>query len=236
VISNNPIGNISLRNENGKEVEPMEKEISRRNFLKKSLIIATTSGLLLCGGTTVIATYKPDVDKPKRNFGDGKMQSKTLIAYASKAGSTIEIATHLAEMLSSKGIQVDLIPVEKVTDLSVYQSVILGSAIRVGRILPEAMKFVENYQIELQSKTFGIFIVCMTLNQDTEENRKIVSDYLIPVRALVKPASEGMFAGVMDLKKLNLLEKLMIKAMKAPLGDFRDWEKIETWGGLVSLN
>lgn len=214
----------------------MGKEISRRSFLKKSFIIASSSGLLLCGGTTVIATNKPDIAKPTRIFGEKSMQNKTLIAYASKAGSTIEIATYLAEMISRKGIQVDLMPVEKVTDLSEYQSVILGSAIRVGKLLPEAMKFIENYQAELQERTFGVFIVCMTLNQDTEENRKIVSDYLIPVRALVKPASEGMFAGVMDLKKLNLLEKMIMKAMKAPLGDFRNWEKIEAWGGHVSLN
>jgi len=214
----------------------MEKEISRRKFLKKGLIVSAASGLLLCGGTTLIVTVKPVIEKPTRIIGDENMQNKTLIAYASKAGSTIEIATHIAETLSKKGIQVDLMPVEKVTDLSEYQSIILGSAIRMGNVLPEAMKFVENYQTELQSKTFGLFIVCLTLNQDTEENRKIVSDYLNPVRALVKPASEAMFAGVMDLKKLNLLEKVMVKAMKAPLGDFRDWGKIDTWGGNLSLN
>jgi menaquinone-dependent protoporphyrinogen oxidase len=164
------------------------------------------------------------------------MQNKTLVAYASRAGSTIEIAARIAEMLTSKGVQVDLMPVEKVKGVSGYNSIILGSAIRVGKILPEAMKFVENYQVELQSIPFGVFVVCMTLNQDTEENRIIVSDYLNPLRALVKPTSEGLFAGVMDLKKLNLLEKMMMKVMKAPLGDFRDWERIETWGGKVFLN
>lgn len=164
------------------------------------------------------------------------MQSKILIAYASKAGSTIEIANYLGNILHEKGISADVLPVEKISDISQYQSVILGSAIRVGKILPEAMKFVENNQVELKNKRFGIFIVCMTLSQDTEENRKIVSDYLIPVRALVKPDSEGFFAGVMDLNKLNLLEKMIMKAMKTPVGDFRKWDQVEAWSGNLFLN
>lgn len=164
------------------------------------------------------------------------MQNKILIAYASKAGSTIEIANYMGKILKDKGIQVDVLPVHTVMDISAYQSVILGSAIRVGKILPEAMKFVENNQVELQKKQFGVFVVCMTLNQDTEENRKIVSDYLIPVRALVKPDSEGYFAGVMDLNKLNLLEKMIMKAMKAPVGDFRKWDQVEAWSGNLFLN
>lgn len=164
------------------------------------------------------------------------MTKKTLIAYASKAGSTVEIANHMGQMLSSKGIEVDIIPVQKVKDLSSYQSVILGSAIRVGKVLPEAMKFVETYQETLKQKTFGVFVVCMTLNDDTPENRKIVSDYLNPIRALVTPSSEGLFAGVMDLKKLNLVERLLIKAMKVPEGDFRNWDKIDAWNGNLFLN
>jgi menaquinone-dependent protoporphyrinogen oxidase len=124
---------------------------------------------------------------------------------------------------------VDVLPVEKAGDLSAYQAVVLGSAIRMGQLLPEVVKFVEANQAVLQQKSFNVFFLCMTLEKDTPENRQTVSAYLEPLRALVKPASEGMFAGVMEPKKLSLLERMMMKAMKTPVGDFRNWEQINAW-------
>jgi menaquinone-dependent protoporphyrinogen oxidase len=32
-----------------------------------------------------------------------------------------------------------------------------------------------------------------------------------------------------ETKKLNFIEKWMLKNVKAPLGDFRDWEAITSW-------
>jgi menaquinone-dependent protoporphyrinogen oxidase len=31
------------------------------------------------------------------------------------------------------------------------------------------------------------------------------------------------------MKTLNLAEKLVVKALKAPVGDFRDWDVIASW-------
>lgn len=160
---------------------------------------------------------------------------RVLIAYASKAGSTAEVADRMGKILSDHGLTVDVKPISSVRDLNAYQAVILGSAIRVGSVLPEAMKFIQDNQTTLAEVPFSLFIVCMTLEKDTEENRKTVSDYLNPVREVIRPDNEGLFAGVMDLKKLPLIERLMIKAMKAPLGDFRRWDEIDTWTEKLAL-
>lgn len=72
-------------------------------------------------------------------------------------------------------------------------------------------------------------IVCLTLQDDTEANRQTASTYLDPVRTLVKPASEGLFAGVMDPSKIRLIEGLMLRAMKTPEGNFRKWDQITAW-------
>lgn len=159
------------------------------------------------------------------------MNNRILIAYASKAGSTAEIAAKIGESLSNQGQAVDVLPVAKVKDLSQYSSVVLGSAIRIGQILPEAMKFLQANQAALAQKKFSAFIVCLTLKDDTEENRQTVNAYLDPVRALVKPSSEGLFAGVLNTGKLPLFERLMIRVMKAPEGDYRDWGAIQSWAG-----
>ncbi len=214
----------------------MEKEISRRKFLKKGLLIASATVVTVCGGTTFAATYKPELETPSSSYGEKTMSQKILVTYASKAGSTIEIANRIGALLAESGNSVDVVPVKNVTDLSAYQAVILGSAIRIGSVLPEVLKFVEQNQESLREKPFNLFVACMTLNEDTEENRKTVSAYLDPIRSLVQPETEGLFAGVMDPNKLNLIERFMMKSMKTPVGDFRHWDQINNWAKKVSLN
>lgn len=212
----------------------MAENISRRNFLKTSGITAAALGITVCGGGA-LASISPKIEMQSASYGEKTMDKKILITYASKAGSTAETAARMGEMLAGQNAQVDVLPVEKAGDLSAYQAVVLGSAIRMGQLLPEVVKFVEANQAVLQQKSFNVFFLCMTLEKDTPENRQTVSAYLEPVRALVKPASEGMFAGVMEPKKLSLLERMMMKAMKTPVGDFRNWEQINAWAQSLAV-
>lgn len=163
------------------------------------------------------------------------MTNRILVAYATKAGSTAEVAAWVGEIVGQHAAAVDVLPIGKVKDLSPYQQVVLGSAIRIGNVLPEMTRFIQANQGALQGKPFHIFVCCMTLEKDTPENRATMSAYLDPVRALVQPASEGLFAGVMDLKKISLLERMMMKTMKAPTGDFRDWEAIGAWTKSIAV-
>jgi menaquinone-dependent protoporphyrinogen oxidase len=157
------------------------------------------------------------------------MGNRILITYASKSGSTTGVAERIGAVLSGRGQAVDVLPLGKVSDLSPYQTVILGSAIRMGRPLPEAVTFVEKNQATLKQKAFSTFFVCLTLKDDTEENRKTVEIYPEPLRTLVKPEREAIFAGALIPEKLGLVERLMMKAMKSPAGDYRNWDAVKTW-------
>jgi menaquinone-dependent protoporphyrinogen oxidase len=55
-----------------------------------------------------------------------------LVTYASKHGSTKEIAERIAATLRRSGIETDLQPVEAVRDVEPYAAVVLGSAIYYG--------------------------------------------------------------------------------------------------------
>jgi menaquinone-dependent protoporphyrinogen oxidase len=44
----------------------------------------------------------------------------------------------------------------------------------------------------------------------------------------------AFFGGELALKKLNLPEKLIVKGLKAPIGDFRDWDTIESWAAVIA--
>lgn len=76
------------------------------------------------------------------------------------------------------------------------------------------------------------FVVCLTMQEDTPEHRQEVSAYLDPVREKVpqiEPVDVGLFAGALDPGKLSLPFRLIMRAMKAKPGDYRDWDAIRAW-------
>lgn len=163
------------------------------------------------------------------------MNDRILVTYASRAGSTAEIAEAISRTLSQNGAQVDLLPIRDVKDLSPYRAVVAGSAIRKSKWLPEAMQFVRTHRAELAQKRFATFTVCITLAMsNSNPYRQAVAGWIEPVRAQVPPVSEGLFAGKLDFSKLPLtIDTLLLRAVVAlgifPKGDRRDWNAIRTW-------
>jgi menaquinone-dependent protoporphyrinogen oxidase len=166
-------------------------------------------------------------------------KTKVLVTYASRFGATAGVAESIGKTLSEHGAQVDVLPMRDVKDLSAYQAVVAGSAINAGAWLPEAMQFVQAHQAELRRKPFAAFLVCMTLTmKNGEQYRSNVSTWLAPVRSLVKPVSEGLFAGVLDIGKMpsfgdRLKFRLSVLSGVWKEGDHRDWEAIRAWSAAL---
>lgn len=62
------------------------------------------------------------------------MNERILVAYATKAGSTAEVAEVIGQVLRETGATVDVLPARAVEDLTPYRAVIIGSAVRMERI------------------------------------------------------------------------------------------------------
>ena len=160
---------------------------------------------------------------------------KILVAYASQTGSTAEIAEAIAKTLAESGAEVDVRRMQTVTDLSPYRAVVAGSAIQGAKWLPEAMRFLKTHRQALSQKPFAAFQVCITLGMKNAANyRQGVETWMDPVRALVRPVSEGFFAGRMDFKRLPLtfnalMLRLAVSVGILPNGDHRDWNAIRAW-------
>ncbi len=163
------------------------------------------------------------------------MPNRILVTYASRTGSTAEIAEAIGRTLSEGGTQVDMIPMSDVKDLSTYQAVVAGSAIRGSKWLPEAAEFIETHRSTLAQKQFAMFTVCITMAMKNAENyRSGVMGWIAPVRAMVKPVSEGLFAGRLDFAKLpfnwdTILFRISVALGIFPRGDHRDWNAIRAW-------
>ena len=163
------------------------------------------------------------------------MNNRILVTYASRAGSTAGVAEAIGQTLVKKGMQVDVLPMQDVKELSPYQAVLAGSAIRGQKWLPEAMQFVNAHRSELSRKPFAAFMVCITLSMaNAGQYLEGLKSWMSPVRELVHPVSEGYFAGALDFSKLpfslNVLAmRLVVLTGMWKQGDHRDWNAIHAW-------
>ena len=163
------------------------------------------------------------------------MPDRILVTYASRAGSTRGVAEAIGKTLAECGEQVDVLRMQDVKDLAPYRAVVAGSAIQGRQWLPEAMQFMQTHRATLIQKPFAAFLVCMTLAMpNADKYRAHVAGFLQPVRALVKPVSEGIFAGTLDIGKIpsfsdRLKFRLSVLFGVWSEGDHRDWNAIRAW-------
>ncbi len=206
-----------------------QKKMSRRSFLKTAAV-GCGAAVVVCAGAGTLASLPPAVEFYESDGnGENGMEKKVLVAYASKAGSTAEVAEAIAGTLSGKGMAVVVKQIDHVKNLDGYNAVVIGSCIRMGRWLPEALKFVEKNQGVLKTLPTAFFQVSAGMRENTQAAKEEALGYSQPVRDLLEPVSMGLFAGKMDLSKLSLFDRAISKMVGSVEGDWRDWEAIRAW-------
>jgi menaquinone-dependent protoporphyrinogen oxidase len=201
----------------------------RREFLalSGSLITAMSVGGALGAG----AAHAADAGFPEGSCGD-KAGKRVLVAYASKYGSTGGVADAIGKELCGKGMAVDVAQIKNARNVGSYQGVVIGSAIYMGDLMPEAVDFIQENRDVLRTVPVAYFLVCLTMHRPTKENKAVVLSYMDPVLKAVpeiKPVGIGTFAGALHYSNLSLLMKVIMKAKGSPEGDFRDWNAIRAW-------
>lgn len=159
------------------------------------------------------------------------MESRVLVAYASKYGATKEIAEKIGQVLEENGLRVDVLPARQAGNPEPYGAVVLGSAAYIGQWRKEASRFVKNNAETLVKKPTWLFSSGPTGEGDAVEMMKgwRYPKGLGPFIDLIKPRDITVFHGVLKTEKMNFLEKWVIKNVKSPTGDFRDWDAITRW-------
>jgi menaquinone-dependent protoporphyrinogen oxidase len=164
------------------------------------------------------------------------MEPKILVAYATKYGATAEIAKRLGQVLQEEGLSVEVLPVGKAGDPAQYAAVVLGSAVYIGGWRKEAAKYLQDNEAALAKLPVWIFSSGPTGEGDPVELLKgwRLPPALQPVADRIQPREIAVFGGALDPAKMNFLDKMMIKNVKAPTGDFRDWEAVDAWARSIA--
>jgi menaquinone-dependent protoporphyrinogen oxidase len=150
-----------------------------------------------------------------------------LVAYASKHGSTEGIARAIADRLNELGVSADVQTVGDVDGLAALDAVVLGSAVYAGSWMKEAVEFVHRHAEPLAERPVWLFSsgpLGEEVEDDEEQPRQLPE-----LRGLIGPIEHRIFFGALDRSKLGFGERMMVKAVKAPDGDFRDWDTIRAW-------
>jgi menaquinone-dependent protoporphyrinogen oxidase len=123
-----------------------------------------------------------------------------------------------------------------VGDLSAYKAVVLGSAVYIGQWRKEAVKFLKANETVLAEKPVWLFSSGPTGEGDAVELMQgwRFPGKLQPIVDRIGPHDIAVFHGAVDVNRLNFIEKWMLKNVKTPVGDFRDWEAIISWATAVA--
>jgi menaquinone-dependent protoporphyrinogen oxidase len=203
--------------------------MTRRDLLKTGVALAGVAALASCTG----GGAAPGIPLSRLQCRkEDSMSAKILVTYATWQGSTGEVARAIGQVLCDAGASVDVLPVKEVQDVAPYSAVVLGTPVRMGRTMPHARAFVKRHGAALATKHLATFAVCLTMKDDTPENRETAHKYLTQLAYPKPPIAEGLFAGKFDLASMNAFFRWMAsmdKSGKMKSEDCRDWNKIRAW-------
>jgi menaquinone-dependent protoporphyrinogen oxidase len=163
---------------------------------------------------------------------------KLLVTYASKYGSTAEIAEVIGKELHKRHYEVEVKSIEDVDSLVGYDAFVVGSALYAGGWMKSAAEFLRSNQDVLAGRPVWLFSSGPTGQGDPNQilDGWTFPEDLKPVLEKIKPKDVILFHGKIDPDRLSATERMIIKSVKATVGDYRDWLVIRGWARRIDLD
>lgn len=156
--------------------------------------------------------------------------AEILVAYATKSGSTGEIAEVIAEQIRHAAHEVTVLDAADVRSVEPYKAVVLGSALYAGRWRREAVKLLMRNEKLLARRPVWLFQSGPIGPQQVPQRapRKVRE-----IAARIGADEPATFGGRLTSETaVGFIAKKMAGSSLA--GDFRNWDDIRLWAYLIS--
>lgn len=160
----------------------------------------------------------------------GDDMDKVLVVYGTGTGCTAGVAEKIGDTLIAAGFKADVVAGKEAPSPADYDAVFVGSGVRASTWHAPVRAWITANADALKSMPVAFFTVNLTVANEPEKTDEIKawSDPLITETG-VRPVDIGVLAGWNEPKRFSFIERSIMKIMKAPQGDFRDWDAIASW-------
>lgn len=158
------------------------------------------------------------------------MSTSVLIGYATRYGSTQEVAEVIAAVLREAGLPVDLQLFREVRSLDGYSAVVMGAALYMYRWHKDALNFLSRHRKALVERPVAVFALGPThepLDEQEWADSRAQLDKELAKYPWFKPVALEMFGGKFDPQTLRFPINLL--AGQEPASDIRNWDAIRAW-------
>jgi menaquinone-dependent protoporphyrinogen oxidase len=160
------------------------------------------------------------------------MATTILVAYATRYGSTQEVAEHIAAVLLEAGHPVAIHPAGDVPSLEAFDAVVLGAPLYMGKWHRDARRFLSKHRAALAERPVAVFALGPL--ESTEEQMRDATEQLdknLAKAPWLTPVDKEVFVGKFDPDNLTFPHNLLPLGDALPVGDHRDWDAIRGWAG-----
>ena len=161
---------------------------------------------------------------------------RVLVGYASRFGSTRDIAIRVANAIRAGGSEVDVRPVDEIPDVDRYDAMVFGSGVYDGSWTADATALMRRHAAALARKPLWLFsvgsfgdshpIVGALMKKEPREIGEL--------EHTLRPRDYRVFAGVIDLDHWPAWGRLLFKALGGHAGDNRHWPEIDEWAAKIA--
>lgn len=158
------------------------------------------------------------------------MSLPTLVTWATRYGSTEEVAQAIAAVLRESGSTVEAQPMRTVQSLDGYGAVVLGCALYMSQIHRDARRFLSMHRRVLREKPVALFVLG-PIHADEKEfpTARRQLDRQLAKFPWFSPVVLEIFGGRWDPAKMGFPFNWLPAVKGVPVSDARDWDAIRAW-------
>ena len=161
--------------------------------------------------------------------------NRVLVIYGTKTGCTREIAERIGARLTADGAAAAVFSAGEAPTPEGYDAAVVGSGIRMSQWHEPVRNWVAVNAEALRAMPVASYTACLTIVSEPEKGEEMRSwSKAVEDAAGITVVDSGLFAGWFEPKEFGFLERTVLKGMKAPQGDFRDFAAVDAWADQIA--